>query len=178
MNLNDTITNIHLWAEDRKITVNGTVHSQVLKLMSEVGELADNVNKGNDVKDDIGDVFVTLLNVATLSGTTIEECASIAYEEIKDREGFLNKNGTFIKSTDANYAQLLAEASDDILFDYSSVELQFDYALFTFIVLMKFKSAVYFKEYDIVSSTDDVHKELRQYEYVADLLKGGWNVQS
>jgi len=54
------------WSEDRGIIQNSTDMSQTLKLMSEVGELADNINKGRDVKDDIGDCLVCLTNIASL----------------------------------------------------------------------------------------------------------------
>jgi hypothetical protein len=74
--------------------------------------LCDNLAKGKDVKDDIGDMFVVLTNIARLEGTTLVECANVAYEDIKDRKGFLNANGNFIKSTDVNYAELLAKFED------------------------------------------------------------------
>ena len=51
---------IEQWAEDRNI-INGTKPiDQAMKLFSEFGELADNVGKGRDCRDDIGDVFVVL----------------------------------------------------------------------------------------------------------------------
>ena len=40
---------------------------------------------------------------------TIEDALESAYNEIKDRTGFLNENGNFIKSTDANYEKLYNE---------------------------------------------------------------------
>jgi hypothetical protein len=36
-----------------------------------------------------------------MSGTTLEECLGIAYYQIKDRKGFLNGNGVFIKDEEA-----------------------------------------------------------------------------
>jgi len=97
------------WSHDRGILTNGKAITQCLKLMSELGELADNLAKDNCVKDDIGDCFVVLTNIARLENTTLVECANIAYEDIKDRKGFLNENGNFIKSTDPKYNQLLME---------------------------------------------------------------------
>lgn len=97
------------WSEDRGINTNGKPQTQALKLASEVGELCDNIAKGKDIKDDIGDCLVVLTNLATLTGTTLEECWSYAYDDIKDRKGFLNEQGNFIKSTDPAYAQLLAK---------------------------------------------------------------------
>ena len=93
------------WSSDRGITINGKAETQTLKLMSEAGELCDNIAKGKDIKDDIGDCLVVLTNIAKLKGTTLAECWEVAYNDIKDRKGFLNANGTFIKSTDNNYKQ-------------------------------------------------------------------------
>ena len=94
------------WSKDRGIIDNGKVETQVLKLISEMGELADNVAKGKDIKDDIGDCLVVLTNIATMSGTDLLECWEVAYDDIKDRKGFLNKNGAFIKESDASYKEL------------------------------------------------------------------------
>lgn len=105
-NLNELQAKIEQWAADRGILANSKVSTQCLKLMSEMGELADNIAKGKDCRDDIGDCFVVLVNIAKLVGSDITECAEIAYNDIKDRKGFLNEAGTFIKSTDANYEKL------------------------------------------------------------------------
>lgn len=91
------------WAKRVGIADNGKATTQCLKTMSELGELADNLIKGNDVKDDIGDVIVTLNNIAILQGTTINECWNHAYKDIKDRIGYLTPEGNFIKNTDPAY---------------------------------------------------------------------------
>lgn len=88
------------WSEERGITTNGKVSTQALKLVSEVGELCDNVSKGRSIKDDIGDCFVVLTNLAKLSNLTLSECVSHAYNDIKDRKGYLNEHGNFIKEGD------------------------------------------------------------------------------
>lgn len=51
------------WAKDRGILEKSDVKSQLLKTVSEVGELADAVNKGDyaEFSDAIGDVMVTLI---------------------------------------------------------------------------------------------------------------------
>ena len=99
------------WSQDRGILTNGKLPTQALKLVSEVGELADNVGKNNleALKDDIGDCLVVLTNLSYLAGTTLEECWNEAYNDIKDRVGFLNENGNFIKNTDSNYDELYAK---------------------------------------------------------------------
>lgn len=102
------------WSYDRGILTNGNAQTQTLKLMSEMGELADNVAKGKDVKDDIGDCLVVLTNIASLSGTNLVECWNKAYEDIKDRRGFLNSDGIFIKESDPSYEQLKIEFEKEV----------------------------------------------------------------
>lgn len=109
MTLKELEQNTLQWSHDRGITVNGKSTTQALKLVSEVGELCDNLIKGKDVKDDLGDIQVVLTNIAKLEGTTLEECWTHAWNDIKDRKGFLNAQGNFIKSTDAHYKQALME---------------------------------------------------------------------
>ena len=92
------------WSSDRGIFVNGTVQTQALKLVSEVGELADNVAKRRDIADDIGDCLVVLNNLAVMNELTLEECLEVAYLDIKDRTGYLNGAGVFIKDSDRKVA--------------------------------------------------------------------------
>jgi NTP pyrophosphatase (non-canonical NTP hydrolase) len=87
------------WSEDRLIFKNGRRETQYLKLAEEMGELASNIAKQRDVRDDIGDCLV-LNNLAVMSGTTLEECLGIAYYQIKDRKGFLNGNGVFVRDVE------------------------------------------------------------------------------
>lgn len=112
MNLKDLEGLTLKWSHDRGILTNGKDTTQALKLVSEVGELCDNIAKGADCKDDIGDCLVVLTNLASLRGYTLAECWEVAYNDIKDRKGFLNANGNFIKSTDPKYNQLLMEFQD------------------------------------------------------------------
>jgi len=88
-----------LWAYDRGILINGSPETQMLKLVSEMGELADNLAKGKDIKDDIGDCLVVLTIIAHMKDTNLQECYDIAYNDIKDRIGYLNANGVFVKET-------------------------------------------------------------------------------
>jgi NTP pyrophosphatase (non-canonical NTP hydrolase) len=100
--MNELIDNIIKWGEDRKIIGNGTPQAQVLKLMSEAGELADNIGKKRygRAMDDIGDCAVVLIMIASQIGVSFEDCLKIAYEDIKDRKGYLNEEGIFIKEGD------------------------------------------------------------------------------
>ena len=99
--MNNTIQAVLNWAVARNLIQGSDPKSQLLKTFSECGELADNINKQRyqDAKDDIGDVIVTLIIVAAQIGTDIEECLEIAYNDIKDRKGYM-MNGVFIKEGD------------------------------------------------------------------------------
>ena len=88
------------WAQERHILQNSTPQQQMLKLVSEMGELSDNVAKGRDVRDDIGDCLVVLTIIAEMKGTNLSDCIVTAYDDIKDRKGYLNENGVFIKEGD------------------------------------------------------------------------------
>jgi len=93
------------WHHDRNLIEGATNQSQFMKLISEAGELANNLAKGKDCRDDIGDMIVVLINIAERNGYTIEECLTQAWDDIKDRKGKM-VNGTFVKNTDADYEQL------------------------------------------------------------------------
>ena len=88
------------WHHDRNLIEGATSKDQVLKLIQEVGELSDSVCKQQDVKDDIGDCLVILINIAEIEGTTLEECLAVAYEDIKDRKGKMI-DGIFVKEGDS-----------------------------------------------------------------------------
>jgi len=92
---------ISLWAIKRGILNNSTPLAQFAKLVSEMGELGDNIAKQRDVTDDIGDCLVVLNTLAIMNDTTLEECLKVAYDDIKDRKGHMNSHGVFIKEGDA-----------------------------------------------------------------------------
>jgi NTP pyrophosphatase (non-canonical NTP hydrolase) len=94
------ISLVSQWSRERKIVSNSTAVVQLGKLVSEIGELADNVVKGRCVKDDIGDCIVVLNTLALMHDTTLEECLAQAYDDIKDRKGYINELGVFIKEGD------------------------------------------------------------------------------
>lgn len=85
------------WHYERKLIENSTDLAQFAKLVSEVGELADNIAKGNDISDDIGDIIVVLINIAERNCLSIESCLGKAWEDIKDRTGTMSKSGVFVK---------------------------------------------------------------------------------
>ena len=96
----DWFNNFTQWSYDRQIIQNGNVLAQGLKLVSEVGELADNLAKGRDIKDDIGDCMVVLNNLVHMTGVTLDDCLAQAWGDIKDRTGTMNEHGVFIKDSD------------------------------------------------------------------------------
>jgi len=92
----DYLEMIKQWHYDRNLIDGATDKDQVCKLIQEVGELSDNVCKGNDVTDDIGDCIVVLVNIAERNGLTIADCLAQAYDDIKDRKGKM-VDGIFVK---------------------------------------------------------------------------------
>lgn len=91
--------NIIRWAEARKIIPNSTPEVQLLKAMSEMGELADaTIKKDKEViMDSVGDVMVCLVNYCALQDINLVDCMEIAYDQIKNRRGTLLPNGLFVK---------------------------------------------------------------------------------
>ena len=96
----DLINAVNLWSMSRGIVNNSTPLAQFAKLVSEIGELGDNIAKQRDVTDDIGDCLVVLNTIAIMLDTTLEDCLNVAYEDIKDRKGHMNSEGIFIKEGD------------------------------------------------------------------------------
>ena len=87
---------IKQWHYDRNLIDGANDKDQVCKLIQEVGELSDNVCKGKDITDDIGDCIVVLTNIMERHGLTLQECMQCAYDDIKDRKGKM-VDGIFIK---------------------------------------------------------------------------------
>lgn len=101
---NDDLFNLIIkWGHDRNIVEGSDPKSQLLKTMSELGELADGINKNriDEIVDGVGDVIVTLVLICEKYGITLNDCVNTAYDEIKDRKGRM-VNGTFIKEDDKN----------------------------------------------------------------------------
>ena len=96
----DLIHKVNLWSMNRGIINNSTPLAQFAKLVSEVGELGDNIAKQRNVEDDIGDCLVVLNTLAVMFDTSLERCLEVAYDDIKDRRGHMNSEGIFIKEGD------------------------------------------------------------------------------
>ena len=87
------------WGEARGIVQNATAMSQAIKTLEETTELLAAINKKNieETKDAVGDIVVTLIMVCAVLDLDLVDCLKGAYNEIKDRKGYLTKEGVFIK---------------------------------------------------------------------------------
>lgn len=99
MNLEKLEVLISIWHMDRNLIDGSTDKDQFHKLIQECGELSDNLCKGKDIRDDIGDIIVVLINIMARNGLTMSECMQVAYDDIKDRKGKMI-DGVFIKESD------------------------------------------------------------------------------
>ena len=92
----EQIKDITEWHYARNLINGSTDKDQFAKLIQEAGELSDNICKGKDIADDIGDMIVVLINIAERNGLSIEECLAQSWDDIKDRKGKM-LDGVFIK---------------------------------------------------------------------------------
>jgi NTP pyrophosphatase (non-canonical NTP hydrolase) len=87
------------WAKERGIYENYSAQAQIAKLIEELGELANALNREDspEVMDALGDMLVVMTNICR--GTLklpLTICYEEAYNQIKDRKGKM-VNGTFVK---------------------------------------------------------------------------------
>lgn len=99
MGLYELIAAVEDWADDRGITNFSNPQAQLLKAVSELGELCD-----AEIKDDfwgtmdaVGDVLVCLIIYCKMKELDISSCLLQAYEEIKNRKGRMSEGGAFVK---------------------------------------------------------------------------------
>ena len=90
---------IKQWHRDRNLIDGATDKDQLAKLIQEMGELSDNICKGKDVADDIGDMIVVLINIAERNNLSLTDSVNHAYNDIKDRKGKMI-DGIFVKEGD------------------------------------------------------------------------------
>ena len=114
----DVESDIIRWAEARKIIPNSSAKAQAQKTLEESGELleaatalyvltATGISKDAPVykmwlgkyRDAVGDVMVTLINGCALADVNLVDCMYQAYDEIKDRKGYMNEDGIFVKQS-------------------------------------------------------------------------------
>ncbi len=89
---------ITAWAFDKGLLKKDNAKNQILKTISELGELADAILKGDEegIIDGIGDVEVCLTILKSQLDYNQLAPLNHAWKEIKDRTG-QTVNGTFIK---------------------------------------------------------------------------------
>jgi hypothetical protein len=104
MKMEEMIANVEQWAGERGILDKATPIDQFEKTMEEIGELKDDLDlqkDGNEIKkaikDDIGDITVTLIIQAKMQGLGFAECLEWAWNEIKDRRGEM-RGGQFVRN--------------------------------------------------------------------------------
>ena len=99
MSFDELISNVAGWATDKGIDKKENAPKQLLKVLEEVGETAGALlkNKEAEIKDGIGDSFVTLIILAKQLGLEPADCLEAAWNEIKDRTG-KTVNGVFVKN--------------------------------------------------------------------------------
>lgn len=96
--------NILEWARVRGLD-KGDPKGQMVKLMEEIGELANGIAKDRreQVIDSIGDAYVVLTILAMQYDLDIlDDCITEAYNEIKNRKGKMI-NGVFVKEGDLKH---------------------------------------------------------------------------
>lgn len=95
--INDLTVRIYNWFDEKNLY---DPIMQFAKLNEEVGEMAHELTRGRkdseEMKDSLGDVFVTLVGMAHHLDLDLSECINMAYQEIKSRKGKVI-DGSFVK---------------------------------------------------------------------------------
>ena len=88
------------WGIQKGILPHAEPLAQLDKTEEEVAELRQAIYEHDvdEVKDAIGDIYVTITMQAEAWGFTMEECVQAAYDVIKGRTGKM-VNGKFVKDT-------------------------------------------------------------------------------
>lgn len=96
--LDELIERVLLWAHEKQILEKGTPFKQAVKTSEEVSELLFALGQENEseVKDAIGDIFVTIIIQAEMNDLDIRDCLKSAYDVIKGRTGKII-SGQFVK---------------------------------------------------------------------------------
>ena len=89
------------WSEDRRIIPNSTPLAQWKKAAEELDELKEALKKDDlyEAIDAVGDTVVVLINICALLDVNLTDCLEAAYLQIKDRRGYMNDEGIFVKES-------------------------------------------------------------------------------
>lgn len=127
-NVPNQLSKIAQWHKDRNLIDGSTNNAQFIKLFEELIELYATLNpekdsnqistdlvnmvaymfknnrikqapEGRDIKDDVGDINVVLMNMIEREGFTMQQCLETAWHDIKDRKGKMI-DGVFVKEED------------------------------------------------------------------------------
>lgn len=99
MSYSDLEMKVIQWGEARGIVQNSTAAAQAIKTQEELDELIDAIRNDDKVAiaDAYGDILVTLIMGCACADLNLVSCLEGAYNEIKDRKGYLNADGIFVK---------------------------------------------------------------------------------
>lgn len=116
------ITKINQWAISHGLD-KGNPKIEWMKVTEEVGEIRDVFLKPHDfvdpewsLKDAIGDSIVTLVVLCLQLGYDVEECLTIAYNDIEDREGVMIDDN-FVKTKTRESANSIDDSASAIAGD-------------------------------------------------------------
>lgn len=86
------------WADSKGIMQKATPATQVNKLLEEVNELKEAINKGDreEILLELGDVYVVCTILSEMLMTDRQEALNLAYNKISKRTGKM-VNGVFVK---------------------------------------------------------------------------------
>lgn len=93
------VDDVVMWGVGKQL-VPGDPVRQALKMVSEVGEFADEVLKGDKAKQtgELGDILVTCIITGATLGIDVQDALQVAYDKISKRKG-TTVGGIFIKET-------------------------------------------------------------------------------
>lgn len=100
MKFNKLRSKVIAWAYDKGIYAKSHPEAQAGKMLEEANELYVAVVSGEyrAIREELGDVLVTLIVQADMQNMTIEDCLECAYDKISKRKGTM-KNGVFVKES-------------------------------------------------------------------------------
>src|SRR5690554_2696074 len=91
--------NVETWAAERGIYEHSTPEAQLLKALSELGELADAHIKGDEPEkaDGLIDTIVCLINYAHMEHIDLNKSMSAVWKILSARTGHMFAGGAFVK---------------------------------------------------------------------------------
>ena len=89
------------WGEERGIVRNSWAGAQARKTLEECGELLEAcaIDDFDGMKDAYGDILVTLILGCATADLNLTTCLEHAYNEIKNRKGYMRHDGVFVKES-------------------------------------------------------------------------------